>query len=250
MRFCSYGREETGSSYRLLWTAALMLAYVCSPASAFETSTFGGTEIDTRGQGFSYLAVDGTQKINNAVAISVRIMPNYLVYKYYSGDTLIKATSPGLYAVTGLKLFVGKATFTLLGGIETRDTNLTPADRNADVRGHTTAGLIQGGIDVWITKKTSVNLFGSYSGTSNFSYERGSIKQQVTNLDFKKPYTFYAGVEQFVGRNTDFRQEGVGALLEMAYTPYNVSIGVRGGYKHDSTFGDGSYWGLQVYKGF
>ena len=246
----SYGREKTKSLHRLLWAVALLLTCGCSTVSAFDVATFGGTEIDGRGQGFSYLAADGSHKITNTVAVAVRIMPNYLTYKYYSGDTLIKATSPGLYAVAGLKLFLGPATLTVLGGVETRDTSLSPDDRNAAVRGHTTAGLVQGGLDVSITKRTIVNLFASYSGTSNFSYERGSIKQQVSNLDLKKPYTFYVGVEQFIGRNTDFKQEGVGPLVEMAYIPYNLSVGIRGGYKHDSTFGNGSYWGLQVYKGF
>jgi hypothetical protein len=248
-RSWTYKRVKRRSSV-LLWLFTAIAFFTCTPALAFEVSTFGGTEIDERGQGFSYAAMEGTRKITNTVAVSARIMPNYLTYKYYAGDTLVKATSPGLYAVAGFKLFLGPATLTILGGLETRNTSLSPPDRNADVRGSTNAGLVQTGVDLRVTKSTYVNLFGSYSGTSNFSYEKGGVKQQISNFDSKKPYTFYLGAEQFIGRNADFRQEGVGALVEMAYLPYNLSFGLRGGYKHDSTFGNGSYWGLQVYKGF
>jgi hypothetical protein len=250
MEYFCWFRRVKGRLCAALWLVAPIMLFTCPSGFAFDVATFGGTEQDGRGQGFSYLAADGTQKITSTVAVAVRIMPNYLTYKYYSGDTLIKATSPGLYAVAGLKFFLGSATLTVLGGVETRDTSLSPPDRNADVRGHTTAGLVQGGLDLRMTKSTLVNLFGSYSGTSNFSYERGVIKQQVSNFDSKKPYTIYIGPEQFIGRNKDFRQEGVGAAVEVAYLPYKVSIGMRGGYKHDSTFGNGGYWGLQVYKGF
>jgi hypothetical protein len=247
----SWGLRKVGGGCSApLWFIAAITLVACSPGFAFEVATFGGTEMDGRNQGFSYLAIDGTQKINDTVAVSARIMPNYLTYKYYSGDTQVKATSPGLYAVAGLKFFLGPVTLLVLGGLETRNTSLSPPDRNADVRGATNAGMVQAGIDVRVTKSTNVNFFGSYSGTNNFSYERGAVRQQISNFDFKKSYTFYVGAEQFIGRNADFKQEGVGPLLEMAYLPYNLSFGIRGGYKHDSTFGNGGYWGLQIYKGF
>ena len=248
-RFVSFRMVEKRLQ-KILLLLVLAVLFAGKSGFAFDIATFGGTEMDGHGQGFSYLAMDATHKFNSTVAVSARIMPNYLTYKYYSGDRLIKASSPGLFALAGLKLFLGPATLTLLGGIDTRDTSLSPDDRNADVRGHTNAGMVQGGLDVSITRRTMFSLFGSYSGTSNFSYERGAIKQQLSNFDSKKSYTFYVGAEQFIGRNADFRQEGVGPLVEMAYLPYNLSVGLRGGYKHDTTFGNGSYWGVQVYKGF
>jgi hypothetical protein len=90
----------------------------------------------------------------------------------------------------------------------------------------------------------------NYSGTSNFSYEKAILKHQITNIDLKKPYSFYAGVEQFYGRNADFRQDGVGPMVQFVYIPQNFAMSLSGGYKHDSTFGQGTYVGFQIYKGF
>ncbi len=223
-----------------------------SPTLSFgaEVSTFAGSEGDGHGQSFSYLGVDMTQGINKTLSISGRIMPNYLTYKYYSGSTLVTANSPGLFAVAGIKLFWGQTMLGFFGGAEFRNTDLSPDDSNASVRGNTTAALIQGEFDTSFPSRTNINIFGSYSGTSNFSYEKGRIKQQITNWDYKKPYTLSIGLEEFMGRNADFREEGVGLAMEVFYLPAKVSVALRSGFKHDSTFGDGIYWGLDFYIGF
>jgi hypothetical protein len=243
-------RETAKTACRRAWFFALACMFVCPSAFAADFSVFGGTEMGGRGQGFSYTAIDATQKINNVISLSARVMPSYLTYKYYSGDTLIKAVSPGVNAVGGVKISWGRTSLSVLAGAETRDTTLHPDDRYASVRGHSTAGVVQGEFDTWVAKGTNLNVFANYSGTSDFTYEKGRVKQQVSNLDSKKPYTFYAGVEQFLGRNTDFSEQGVGPVVEFIYMPQKLSIAVIGGYKHDSTFGNGMYWGLRVYKGF
>lgn len=240
-----YGIEVFGAC--LLF---LVYLFVCPLAFAADFSVFGGTEIDGHGQGFSYAAVDATQKINDWLSLSGRVMPSYLTYKYYSGNTLIRADSPGVDVLGGVKLSLGVTSLALFGGVENRDTNLYPNDPYASVRGHTTAGTVQGELNTWITKGTNLDVFASYSGTSDFTYEKGRIKEQITNLDSKKTYTFYAGIEQFLGRNMDFNEQGVGPVVELIYLPQKLSVALMGGYKHDSTFSNGAYWGLQVYKGF
>jgi hypothetical protein len=233
-----------------LCACCLFVIFPCPAGHAAEVSMFAGGEIDGHGQGFSLLGIDVTQSINKTVAVAGRVMPNYLSYKYYSGDTLIKANSPGLSAVAGIKLFWGQTTLGVFGGAEFRNTDLNPDDKSASVRGNTSAGLVQGELDSWLTTRTNVYVFASYTGTSNFSYEIGRIKQQITNLDYKKAYTMFLGVEQFIGRNADFRGQGYGGVVELFYIPQKISIALRGGYKHDSTFGNGAYGGLQLYKGF
>jgi len=227
-----------------------LIVFSCPASFAAEISTFAGGEIDGRGQGFSCLGLDLTQKINKTIAVSGRVMPNYLTYKYYSGDKEIKAYSPGLFAVAGIKLFWDQTMFGLYGGGEFRNTTLHPDDITSSARGSTSGGLIQGEFDSWLATRTNINVFGSYSSTSDFLYEKGRIKQQITNLDFKETYSFFVGVEQFIGRNKDFQGEGVGLAVELFHIPYKVSIAVRSGFKHDSTFGSGIYWGLDLYKGF
>ncbi len=220
-------------------------------ASAVELATFGGGETDEHGQGFAYATFSVTQPIDKVFAVTGRVMPSYLTYKYYSGDRLIKAESPGVALLGGVRTMLApKVSLTLLGGIETRNTTLHPDDRSADVRGHTTAGVVQGELDAWLTRYLNFFIVASYSGTSNFSYEKAVLKHQITNLDFSKPYSFFAGVEQFYGRNADFRQDGVGPMVQFVYIPANFSVSLSGGYKHDSTFGQGTYVGFQVYKSF
>jgi len=243
-------KEGVIMPWGFLCACCLFVIFPCPAGHAAEVFMFAGSEIDGRGQGFSILGVDVTQSINKTVAVAGRVMPNYLTYKYCSGDIQIKATSPGIFAVAGVKLFWDKTMLGVYGGVESRNTDLSPDDRTSSVRAHALAGIIQGEFSAWLTNRTNFIVFGSYGGTANFLYEKAGIKQQVTNLDYKSPYTFYVGVEQSMGRNKDFRGENYGALVELFYVPQKISITLRGGYKHDSTFGDGAYGGLQLYKGF
>lgn len=217
---------------------------------AAELSSFGGGEFDGHGQGFSYLGADMTQRVYQNISLSGRVVPNFLTYKFYSGGQLVRANSPGLDTVAGVKLSWGKTAFGVFGGAEYRHTHLNPNVQDAKVRGDTFAGVIQGEFDSWFPSRTNLSVYASFSGTDNFFYERGRIKQQVTNLDYKKTYTINAGVEQFIGRNADFHQEGEGLILELYHIPQKISVAVRGGFKHDSTFGNGAYGGLELYKGF
>lgn len=247
----SKGTNEGRCTISIIFLTCIILSIVYCPLSfAADVSTFAGGEIDGHGQSFSYLGVDVTEHVNKTVAVAGKIIPNYLTYKYYSGDTLIEASSPGVFALAGIKLFWDKLMFGIYGGLEFRNTTLDPDDTNNSARGEKTGGLIQGEFDSWLTSRTNLNILASYGSVSDFLYEKGRIKQQITNLDFKKTYSFLVGVEQFIGRNSDFQEEGVGLALELFYIPEKFSIAIRSGYKHDSTFGNGIYWGLDLYKGF
>jgi hypothetical protein len=233
-----------------LCACCLLVLSPCPAGHAAEVSIYAGGEIDGREQGFSYVGVDVTQRMNETVAVTGRIMPSYLTYKYYSGNNLIKATSPGLSTVAGVKLFWDQTMVGIFGGAEFRNTDLSPDDPNASVRGSTSSALIQGELDSWLTARTNLFVFASYTGINNFSYEIGRLKQQITNLDNKGPYSLFLGVEQFIGSNPDFHGQGYGGVVEFSFIPQKINIALRGGYKNDSTFWDGFYVGLQFYKGF
>jgi hypothetical protein len=244
--------QKTGRSLPLFLCALVIAGLLAAPSAfAVEFAAFGGTEIDEHGQGFTYAAFSVTQPIDKVFAVTGRVMPSYLTYKYYSGDRLIKAESPGVAVMGGVRiLFNPKVALTLLGGVDVRNTTLHPDDRTADVRGSTTAGLVQGELDAWLTKYLNFFAVANYSGTSDFFYEKAILKHQITNMDLKEPYSFYLGVEQFYGRNRDFRQNGAGPMIQYVYIPLNFAMSISGGYKHDSTFGQGTYVGFQIYKGF
>jgi len=212
-------------------------------------SVFGGGEIDQRGQGFTFVGMDLGKSITKNLVLATRIIPNYLTYKFKSGNTLVRASSPGLYALLGGKLRWGETSLGVFGGAELRHTDLSP-DAPAKVRGDTTSGMIQGEFDSWLPSRTNLNAFVNYSGTDNFLYQRARIKQQLTNYGFQKPNTFNVGVEQIYGRNPDFHQIMFGLLGEIYNIPHSLGVALHGGYKRDSTFHNGEYIGIEIYKIF
>jgi len=224
--------------------------YYYSLAFCLEFSSFGGGEIDTQGQGFSFLGVDISQKIEKGLCIKARLVPNYLTYKYKSETRMIRANSPGVYGLGGLKLEGKNSSISMFCGIEYRNTNLNPDKKDAKVRGDTIALLLQGELYYQIFRFTELGFFGSYSSTDNFFYEKIKIKRQITNLDFKKPNSLHLGLEQFYGRNPDFKMIGLGPVLEIYNIPKKFSLILRGGYKHDKTFGTEAYGGFEFFKAF
>ena len=236
---------------RIVLPGYLLISLVLCPSIfCAEISIFSGGEIDTWGQGFSYLGIDITEPMGKGFALSARVTPNYLTYKYRSGNRLIRAHSPGGYAVGGIKFSWDKATLGLFGGTEYRYTNLTPDVRSADVRGSTLAGLVQGELYYQLLRATDLSLFGSYSGTDGFFYEKVKLKRQITNLNYKEPNNIHIGIEQFYGRNPDFNMIGGGPFLEFYHIPWKLSFALRFGYKHDSNFGNGAYGGIELFKRF
>jgi len=214
-----------------------------------ETSIFAGGEVDNHSQGFTFLGLEMSHKLNDNFAIAGRLVPNYLTYRYRSGSDLVRAQSPGFYGLAGGKLTWKQLSVGIFGGIEFRHTNLKPDVESAS-KGDRASGTVQTDFDTWLPSRTNFNLFVSFSGNNNFLYERGRIKQQVTNFDYKGSNTINLGIEQIVGRNVDFEQFGGGLLFEVFNIPHWMAFSMRGGYKHDSTFGHGAYGGLELYKRF
>jgi hypothetical protein len=229
---------------------AAMVLGVVAGAEAFEPSVFGGAEFDNHGQGFAFLGGDVAQKIHPNFSLAGRLMPNFLTYKFRSEGDEVTATSPGLYALLGVKGRWGQTSAGLLAGGEVRDTELDPDVRSAEVRGTTAAPLVQVEFDTWLPSRTNFNYFGSFTGTDSFIYQKGGVKQQLTNLDYAGPNTVNGGVEVVWGSNPDFEMYQLGLVVEMFSIPHTLSLQARGGYKHDTTFGNGFYGGLTFFKGF
>jgi len=234
--------------------AGLLLVLVVSlwagAAAAADATFFSGAEFDTQGQGFSFVAGDLTQKIQSHLGLTVRLMPNYLTYKYRSDGELVHASSPGGYLLAGVKLFLGETTVSLFGGADVRHTDLSPDVRSAAVRGDSVAPMAQGELDTWLPSRTNLNLFSSFSATDDFLYLQATAKQQVTNLDFAGPNTLNVGVQVIHGSNENFESHAVGLVLELYRIPASLSLSVRAGWKHDSTFGTGAYGGIGLSVGF
>jgi len=241
--------SKTLQASQVLLCLACGLMFSSRTCFALELSAFGGGEIDQHAQGFTFAGVDLGKSVTQNVVLGGRVIPNYLTYKFKAGDTLVRASSPGLYTLLGGKLRWGETSLGLFGGMEFRHTDLSP-DVQRKVRGDTSSGMVQGELDSWLPSRTNLNAFINYSGTDNFLYQRARIKQQITNYGFQKPNTFNLGIEEIYGRNPDFHQIGFGLLGEVYNAPHSMGIALHGGYKHDSTFGNGEYFGIEIYKIF
>jgi hypothetical protein len=232
-------------------TVALM-ALALAPLSghAADVAIFGGGEVQGHGQSYSFLGADVTQPFTESLAFGVRLIPHYLTYKYRSGGDLIEAEALGVDLAVGLKLTLGTTYASLLAGIRARDTDLTPDVRDDDARGETIGPLVMGEFGTTLPSRTSISYFGSFGGADDFLYQKLTVKQQVTNLDYSGRNTIHVGGELFGGRNDDFSMIGAGPVVELYHIPYALAIAIKGGYRYDTTFGDGFYAGLFFYKGF
>ena len=220
------------------------------PAAAVDVALFGGGESDGHGQSYSFLGADVTHPLTDSLALDFRLVPHYLTYKFRSGGNLISAEAPGVDLAVGLKLTLGATYASLLAGIQARDTDLTPDVRNSDARGETIGPLVIAELGTTLPSRTSLSYFGSFGGADDFLYQKISVKQQVTNLDYAGANTLNVGGEIFGGRNVEFWMVGAGPVVELYNLTHKLSISVRAGYRHDSTFGDGFYGGLSFYKAF
>lgn len=220
---------------------------VCLAADVF---LFAGSDIDGQGQGFSYAGVDVTHPISPAAGFSGRLVSSYLTYKYETGGREIEAKSPGVSLVGGFKYYWEKSMVAFFGGGEFRDIDLNPDDPTSSNRGNTASALIQGEYSSWLTSAINLYSMASYSFRDDFIYEKLRVKWPILNHAANKPYIYYLGFEQFFGRNSDYQGEGIGVGLELFHSSQKFSIAVKSGYKHDSNFGNGIFYGLDLYKGF
>jgi hypothetical protein len=245
------GREIDQIKVRVLGVF-IFLIFSIAPAMclAEDVSFFAGSDIDGHGQGFSYTGLDMTHPISQSVGLSGQIVPSYLTYKYETGGREIEAKAPGVSLVGGVKYYWEKSMIALFGGGQFRNINLSPDDPNSNNRGNTTSTLIQGECSTWLTNAINLYSMASYSFRDDFVYEKLKVKWPILNKAADKPYTFYLGMEQFLGRNVDYQGEGVGVVLELFHSVRKFSIAIKSGYKHDSNFGNSSYGGLELYKGF
>lgn len=234
----------------LLVAAWLFLLVTPGRAVAVDLAVLGGSETDFRGQSYSFVGADATQRVHENVGLAGRIMPHFMTYRFRSGDDLVKAEAVGVNGLLGVKFFLGPVTLGLLGGVQFRDTDLTPDVKSAGARGTQAAALGQADLDATLPTRTNIYVFSSLSAIDDFVYARAAVKQQVTNYDYQRANTVNVGVEGIYGNNRDYESKGAGLIFEVYNIPAKLSVAIRGGYKHDSTFGAGGYGSLVIYKAF
>ncbi len=140
--------QEAGRSLPFfLWVLVITGLLAAPSAFAAEFAAFGGTEIDEHGQGFTYAAFSVTQPVNKVFAVTGRVMPSYLTYKYYSGDRLIKAESPGVAVLGGVRTLLNKGSRCRGSGAAKCAIQTSSRGPECDVRGSTDADVIPGELE-------------------------------------------------------------------------------------------------------
>ena len=244
-------RGRVGRGALAAVAAAGMLAGAPPAVRAADVAVFGGGEAQSHRQGYVYLGADVTTPLNSWLSLDGRVVPHFLTYKFRSGGELVRADVPGIDAAAGLKATFDERTYaTLLAGVQLRDKELTPDPGGNTTRGVIVGPLVVGEFGTTFPSRTSLSYFGSFSGADSFIYQKVTVKQQVTNLDYARPNTINLGPELIYGRNADFNMVGAGAVVELYSLPWRLSVAARVGYRHDSTFGDGIYTGLSFYRAF
>jgi len=215
----------------------------------------GGWEADGLGQGYAFAGVGALATAGARVVIPARLQGSYLYYDFLEGAITTTVRSPGVTAMTGLRLTGSRGSLTILGGAEVRWER-----RNADtlaapsLRRTSWGQVLQGEGDVALTRRWHILALANYAGAARYLFARASIRHQFTNKDWKGPRTLFAGMEGTRQGNDESDAWGAGGFFECALVPSRISLSARAGYKEvwspDTLHRKSAYFGAGVYRRF
>jgi cellulose biosynthesis protein BcsS len=245
---------------RLLGAGLLMfLAAGCLPRGlhAGETGVeaLGGWEGDSRSQGYGFAGGGVLFPAGETTVVPLRVFGSYLYYNFVSAGTTTQVTSPGISIQSGIR-FVGKSgTLTLLGGGEVRREHRDSDAPGAEPEEKSTTGIVlQLDGDQAFGRRWRGYLLANYGGASQYLFGRVAARCQLTNVDWKKPVSFFAGLEAVRQGNDESDAGQAGAFVEWNFTPKKLSLILRGGTKESWSPGEehirGGYYGIGMYHRF
>lgn len=225
----------------------LFLASAAQAAQKPRIIPLAGWEADSNHQGFAFHGAIGDYALKNKWSLTGFLIGSYLYYRYPIPGADVKAESPGVHYLGGLKYNWSNETYAsaLIGGVS-RDTEFK-GGRIEQIRGETgVSGMAEGNV------KLPEHLFFNALGTLNFEddyvWSRFTLKRQVGNFNYAKPWVFHAGAVGTFQGNTVYEAQQGGALIEAYYIPFKVSISLQGGYKWDSSWQKGHYGSINFSK--
>ena len=219
----------------------LILTVVSLPVFSKPFSLLSGSEVDTKGQSYSYLGLTGEKALNRKFSILGKVWGDYLVYKFEQNNTQIKAEAPALQISGGIKRKFEFWSLSLWAGWERRDTSVRPEVQGVEVKGVKDSLLLQ--LEVFGSVKGNfyTSLITSFSSATSYLWSRARIKKSFLREKLK------AGVEVIGQGNKDYRAVQSGVIMEVLLG--RLVLTLRGGYKNSSN-GNSPYTGIEVYAGF
>lgn len=224
-----------------------LLSTSSSMASVENSDVYLGSELDAKGQSFSYLGVSAAAPIDQSFSLIGRVFTAYLRYKFESANMELTADVPMVIPAVGIRYKKDSLSLTGAAGLDLRRVEKERVDGGKDRESKTGLSL-QGEFDIWGDDMKNLNLLASYSTIDDFYWLRGRTKKKV--YEFGKGMPFLFGVEAAGMGNSDFSASQIGVVGEVLNTATSLSILVKGGYKETTSFGGSGYTGIELYYRF
>ncbi|MBU2563694.1 MAG: cellulose biosynthesis protein BcsS [Actinobacteria bacterium] len=209
---------------------------------------YSGWYTDTEGQGYGYIGAGLDRIMSDHWALSAKLFTSYMYYKYDSGSDTIKAKVPGVKLLIGTKHFYKGTYFIISGGIDYRNTSLSPDDESSSVRGSKTGAILEAIYSKDISERLVIDLMGNYGTIGDSLWGRGRLKYLFSGDGVNQKV--FIGIEGTGEGNSDYSAYRVGPIVELQIIKQGFSVLLAGGYKHTNSISSSGYLGIELYYRF
>lgn len=217
-----------------------------------------GFEADTHGTGYGFAGPAYVHPIRPNLAVTGRVFASYLYYEFEEAGGTTSVRSPGVSPMLGLR-FGSRSFFQVLAGPDIRwreeEFEAGGVEVETEDDGATVGASIAAEAYTNPSDRDVIHGIVTYGTVDEYVWGRLGYKRQLTNLGWQgSGPAWFLGVEVTGQGNDDIRSFQVGPMTEVVFSPSNLSLSVRAGYKK-STFDaapdrDGPYFGVGLYKRF
>lgn len=233
--------------------AALGMAVPRAAAEPLEVIT--GWEGDSHVQGYGFVTLGALIPSGLHLKVPLRASGSFLYYTYDSSGTSFHIRSPGVSLLTGLRMARSRGSVTLLGGGEIRREQRETGTPAPSSRAVTNGGfVVQADADLALARRWQAMALGNYAWAAKYTYGRGAMRYQASNLGWQGPRSLFLGVEGVRQGNDESDAFQSGGFVECSFVRQHTSLALHGGYKESWSLGGshrrGGYLGLNVYRAF
>ena len=235
-----------------------LLALLVVPSQRARASILeglAGWEGDTHQQGYGFVGIGALVPAGSHLIVPIRLSGSYLYYNYDSTGTTLFVKSPGASLMAGVRVTGKRGSASALAGGEFRWEHRESGAIGGPARDATASGIVvQADGDLAVASRWRAFVFGNYAGAAKYLFGRGAVRYQATNLDWKRPNSFFIGAEAVRQGNNESDAAQGGGFLELNFVPQHISVGLHGGYKEIWSPGQahraGGYFGTSLYRRF
>lgn len=230
-------------------TAAVLSALVVGQASAAGTAVFAGVSVAGDSK-FGHIG--GIRAMNGDVSKEGILLRGMLSYGTYNYDTTAVVGGNVEGEATGVEFGVGYqwvnpgSRFSIYGGIDHQDHDLSPKDATNTVNGSETGAAIQAEVETQGSSPWYGGLIGKYSSTYDSYWVRGRVGYTFGSMQI--------GPEAILGGNEEYDESRFGLFLNV---PVSQSTTLSFSAGHRKAEGDaarddqtGGYAGVTVTSSF